>query len=165
MRLRVTMFVILCCFAVGVSSAYAGDVRFPQQGYPAISFRIPGDWTARIDADGNMIVHSADGSSNFSFSVVEFDGSLDELALATTQAVKATPPRRDAASVSGVSGYVYYSTMTDDSGAPLNLKMIAVKLDAKHVATGTLITGPEISKPAMATAVTVLDSMSIATSP
>ncbi|MDE2134602.1 MAG: hypothetical protein KGJ49_08380 [Alphaproteobacteria bacterium] len=164
MRLRVRMFVILCCFAVGVPSAYAGDVRFPQQGYPAISFHIPDGWTARV-SEGNMIVHSADGSSNFSFSIVEFDGSLDELALAAMQMVKAAPPRRYATSVSGFGGYAYYSTMTGDAGAPLNVKMIAVKVDAKHVATGTLITDAHISKTNMATAETVLDGMSVVTSP
>lgn len=166
MRLRVTMFVILCCFVVGVPSAYAGDVRFPQQGYPAISFHIPDDWTTRIDDDGNMIVTAADHSTALSLTLAEYDDSLDTLAAEALKVAKGSPPQQpQATSISGLSGYVYRSAMVSDSGITLNLKLVAIRVDAKHVATCTLITNVDISQTDMAAAETVLDSLSIATSP
>ncbi len=165
MKLR-QMMIVLCLCAVSAPLAYAGDVRFPEQGNPAFTFHVPDDWSTRIDADGNMILTAGDHTSAFSLSLVEYEGALDDLATDALHVAKAVPPpRRDAASISGYGGYTYYSTMTNDSGAALSLKLIAVRVDGKHVATCTLITADGISQADLATAEAVLDSMKLSASP
>ena len=153
----------LCLSAFTTSFAYAGDMRFPEQGNPAFTFHIPDDWSSHIDESGNMILAAADHSSAFSFSVVEYDGSLDDLAGEALNIAKAAPPpRRDVASISGYNGYAYYSTATNDSGVQVDLKMYMLRVDAKHVVTCTRITVPGDTQAQLDAAEAVLSSVAIA---
>jgi hypothetical protein len=149
------------CFA---ASAQARDVRYPDSGFPAVTFTIPDDWAANPDSDGNIIVVSADRATAIAMTVATGGGSLDEVAFGSMKVAQAAPPRRgEPVSVSGFSGFAYYSTMTNDAKVNLNVKMIAVKPDAQHFVTFSLISLNEATPEQMEAANAVMTSVQIVT--
>ncbi|HEY1630887.1 MAG TPA: hypothetical protein VGF56_06200 [Rhizomicrobium sp.] len=158
---QIALALLALCFA---ASAQARDVRFPEKGFPAITYSIPDSWTATPDDSGNMILVAGDHTSAISISVVEGGQSLDDMATAAMQVAKASAPRRgEPISVSGIEGFTYYSTMTNDSGTSLTVKMMAVKPDANHFVTFSLLNPTDATPDQVAAGNTVMSSVRILT--
>jgi len=156
---RIVLALLALCFTV---SAQAGDVRFPATGFPAITYSMPADWTATPDDSGNMILVSGDHTSAISISVVAGGQSLDDMATAAMQVAKASAPRRgEPISVSGVDGFTYYSTMTNDSGVSLNVRMMAMKPDAHHFVTFSLLNPTDATPEQVSAGNAVMSSIKI----
>jgi hypothetical protein len=166
MKTRLLIIVALVFGAAVQTPTLAGEVRFPESGYPEFTFQIPDDWTAKLDDSGNMIVTSPDHSAALSLSLVDFSGTLDETANGAAKAAGATPPRRgESTTVSGYGGNFYYSSMSTQPGVHANLKMVAVKIDASHVGLCTLIYIDGMTDDQMARANIVMNSLTLAAAP
>jgi hypothetical protein len=150
----------LCWALLTVQPSFAKDMRFPESGDPAFSFRMPDNWTSRVDSDGNMLLTSGDRSAAFSLSHAVDGSSLDDIANGALGVAKADETRmRAAASISGFAGLSYATTMTNDAGVKLRVKMIIVRIDETHVATCTKIEANNSSAEQRKVADTVLASM------
>jgi hypothetical protein len=164
MKNRILIFAALLFGAFAATQALAGDVRFPQTGYPAISFQIPDDWTANPDGDGNLIVAAGDHSIAIALSLVAYNGTTDDMAAGAMKAAGAAEPRRgEATTMSGYPGVIYYSAMSNGSGVHVNMKMIVVQVGSDHAATCTLLYIDSVSDASMTLANTVIGSMSVST--
>ncbi len=160
MKMRILIVAALLCAA---APAYAEQIRFPQDGDPAITAEIPGSWHTELRNDGNLHISSVDRNLEVLFSVVPFDGTTDEAAAAAMKANFATTPGRgDAVLVSGHDGYVYYSMMAGDNGQILNVKMTVVRLDAENMGIFTIISDQKINTLMLSAAQAVVDSIKLA---
>jgi len=152
----------LCLCLLGMQAAYAGDVRFPKTGNPALSFHMPDAWTSEVDSSGNLILTSDSRTAAFSLTVLEGNENIDTLAAEAAKFASATPPQRNGyAEISAFPGAVYFSTMKNDRGVSLNLKMVIVKIGTSHVVTVTRITVGDITPADLEAAEAVLKSMKL----
>jgi hypothetical protein len=145
------------------TAAHAGQVRYPESGEPAITAEIPGGWHAEMRDDGNLHISSIDRNLEVLFSIVPFDGTLDDAASEAMKANHATAPGRGpAVSISGRDGYTYYSMMAGDNGQILNMKMEVVRLDAENVGLFAIISDQKINALMLSAAQGVMDSVKLA---
>jgi hypothetical protein len=152
----------LCVGLLGMQAAYAGDERFPKTGNPALSFHMPDTWTSAVDPDGNLILASDERTAAFSLTLVEGNENIDALASEAAKVAGATPPQRNGyAEISGFPGAVYFSTMKNDAGVSVNLKIVIVKLGTSHMVSVTRITIDDISPASLEIAEAVLKSMKL----
>ena len=163
---RASMLILLgwaLCFASSVS---AKDMRFPASGNPAFSFRMPDNWTSSIDPSGNLLLASANRSTGFSLTHAVSSASLDELANEALGIAKADETRaRAPASISGFAGVSYTTTMKNEAGVKLRVKVVVVRIDKTHVASCTKIEAESNSAEDRKVAETVLQSMKLSPAP
>jgi len=149
--------------ALGASPALAKQIRFPETGDPAIAADVLDSWHVELRDDGNLHISSIDRNLEVLFSIVPFDGTLDDAAIEAMKANHATPPGRgNAVSISGHEGYVYYSLMAGDNNQILNMKMVVVHLDPHTVGLFTIISDQKINALMLGAAQAVVDSVRIA---
>jgi hypothetical protein len=162
MRKILQILAALCLCLVGMQAAYAGDERFPKAGNPALSFHMPDAWTSEVDSEGNLILTSDDRTAAFSLTLAEGNENVDALASEAAKFAGATPPQRNGyAEISAFPGAVYFSTMKNEAGASLNLKMVIVKIGTSHMVSVTRITVSDISSGSLEAAEAVLKSMKL----
>ncbi|HEY2070105.1 MAG TPA: hypothetical protein VGG48_11165 [Rhizomicrobium sp.] len=156
---QIVLALMALCFA---ASAQARDMRFPDTGFPAVTYTIPDDWTATPDGDGNMILVSSDHTSAISVTVTAGGGGLDDMATQAMAVAKAAPPRKgEPISISGADGFVYYSTMSNSSGMAITVKMMAVKPDANHFVTFSLLNPTSATADQIAAGSAVMSSFQV----
>jgi len=158
-----TTIVAACLLIACAGGAEAGEIRYPETGQPAITADIPDGWHAEVRDDGNLHISSIDRNLEVLFSIVPFDGTLDDAAAEAMKANHATTPGRGPAiSVSGHDGYTYYSMMGGDNGHILNMKMDVVRLDADNVGLFTIISDQKVNQLMLSAAEAVLASVKLA---
>ncbi len=163
---RATILVLLGWALFSTAPAIAKDMRFPESGNPAFSFRMPDDWTSRKDDVGNLLLSSGDRSTGFSLSLVDSSQSLDDFANGALGVAKADDNRvRAVVSISGFPGVSYTTTMMNPSGVKLRVKMVVVRPDKTHIASCTKIEADNNSAEQRKVAETVLQSMTLSAAP
>jgi len=151
-----------CLSLLAVQPSVAKDMRFPESGDPAFSFQMPNDWTSRVDGDGNLLLTSGDRSTAFSLSHVVDSSSLDDIANGALGVAKADETRtRTPATISGFSGLSYTTTMKNDAGVKLRVKLVIVRIDKTHAASCTKIEAETSSAEQRRVADAVLASMKL----
>lgn len=147
--------------------AVAKEVRFPATGTPAFSLRVPNDWMTDEGDDDSLLVASSDHSMGFTLLLETTDepvddDALDEIATVALRVAKAAAPkRRDAASVSGFTGFSYPSATTNDAGDIVRLTLYILRIDKTHLALFGRIEAVGISPAQRKIADAVLRSMKI----
>ena len=158
MKLWLTVAVVLFASA----AANAETVRFPETGAPAVAVTTPDGWTHQPDGDGNMLLISDNKTASYAITVSAYDGTLDELANGAMKSAGANPPQiMGPTAISGFRGYMYDTDMVNPSGVHVNVHMVAVKIDAGHIASITLLTVDGIAGTDYQAARSVLENTSI----
>ena len=122
-------------------SARAEVIRFPETGSPAFVITTPDGWTHEPDGDGNMLLIAGNKTASYALTIGSYDGTLDDLATGAMKTAGAQPPQQmGPTSISGYRGYMYDSSMVNPAGVHVNVHMVAVKTDAAHMATITMLT-------------------------
>ncbi len=123
---RIALAALSLAFA---EDAGAREIRNPERGNPAFVAEIPDNWKDEIDPDHNMVVSSADESASFVFTRGGFSGPLEGAAKMILRIGGATPPVNGrATTVSGLSGFIYDSTIKVGNEPPIVLKMTIVRV-------------------------------------
>lgn len=162
----ISVLSLLCWALLASQPSLAKDMRFPESGNPAFSFRMPDNWTSRMDNDGNLLLASADHSTAFSLSHAEDTASLDDIANGALGVAKADETRvRAVASISGFAGLSYSTTMKNDSGVNLLVKLVIVRIDKTHIASCTKIEAANSTADQRRVADIVLQSMKLSPAP
>ena len=161
MRLRSLASAIVGAMLLA-TAAQAEAVRLPLSGDPAFIVDLPDGWMHRVDDSGNLILGSPDHSAGFSFSFFEFSGELDAAAAEVMKVAKADPPQNEGPiEVSGYRGYIYESAMANDSGIPLKVHCIMVRLDPTHVASMFMVSDVNASAEQYVAARDVLNAVTL----
>ncbi len=157
------ILIVAAALALMAAPASAKQIRFPKDGDPAITADVLSAWNVEVRDDGNLHISSADHNLEVLFSVVPFEGTLEEAATAAMKANHATAPGPGpAVEISGHKGRVFYSLMAGDNGHILNMKMVAVHLDAQTVGLFTIISDQKVNALMLRAAQAVVDSVKIA---
>jgi hypothetical protein len=153
---------LIAGFLAAGAASEAREVRYPASGMPAFVFQIPDDWNTRLDSSNNMIVGAADHSSGFSFSLIEYEGDLEQAAVLVMKAAGAVGTSKlGPASIGSSKGYEYFATITNQTGANIGVHLIIVRVDPKHIATATLVATLTATKEQRQAAQTVLEGAHI----
>ncbi|HJW39613.1 MAG TPA: hypothetical protein VJ476_00120 [Rhizomicrobium sp.] len=140
----------------------AEQVRFPQTGAPAFVITTPDGWTHQPDGDGNMLLISGNKTASYALTIGSYSGNLDDLATGAMKAAGANAPQQMGPTIiSGFRGYEYDSSMVNPSGVHVNVHMVAVKTDAGHMASVTMLTVDGIASEDYQAAQSVLANTSI----
>lgn len=138
--MRFRPIALLGMLLLAASSAAAEDIRFPATGMPAFTMHTPDSWTSQKDGEGNVLLTSSDHTIVVVLTLVAYSGPFDVLAAEALKVAKATPVgAAEPAAIDGLKGSAYHASMTNPGGVKLNLKLIAVQVDAVHTFTCTLI--------------------------
>ena len=157
------VLVAVLALALSASPVLAKQIRFPETGNPAVTAEVLDAWKVELRDDGNLHISSIDRNLEVLFSVVPFDGSVEEAAVAAMKANHATTPGfGPEVEVSGEKGRIFYSLMAGDNGHILNMKMIVVHLDPHTVGLFTIISDQKINALMLRAAQAVIDSVKIA---
>jgi hypothetical protein len=146
----VIFFVVLGLTASGVSSARADAIRFPATGTPAYAFDLPSGWSATKDDYGNMRVAADDKESALLLSFI-VDPSVatataPEVAAKIIKAAGAAPyTRSEPGSIAGIPGETFITTMSNDKGVVIDMRLVLVKLDSSHYASLAILAARGIS--------------------
>jgi hypothetical protein len=140
MRKIPMVFLVFAILLLLPPPAAARDMRFPEKSLPAFTFFLPDDWTARPNADGNLIMASANRTTSMVIIVAESTDALDVIAAEAFGVAKADPSsRQEPAEISGHKGFTYYSSITNAKGIRLNLETTIVRVGEKHIAAASLL--------------------------
>lgn len=143
--------------------ALAKEIRFPEQGDPAITADVLDSWRTELRSDGNLHVSSIDHNLEVLFSIVPFEGTTDDAAAEAMKANAATAPGPGPeVEISGHKGRIYYSLMAGDNGHILNMKMVVVPLDAHTMGLFTIISDQKVNDLMLRAAQAIVDSVKIA---
>lgn len=158
------ILIAVAALILSAMPALAHQIRFPEKGNPAVTAEVLDAWHVELRDDGNLHISSIDRNLEVLFSIVPFDGSLDDAAAEAMKANHATPPGRgNAVNISGHQGYIYYSLMAGDQpGQILNMKMVVVHLDPQTVGLFTIISDQKINALMLRAAQAVVDSVQVA---
>ena len=168
MKLSVKLLVAAACGAALFlsASARAEIVRFPETGNPAFLITTPDDWTHQPDGDGNLLLIAGNKTASYALTVGAYDGTLDDLATGAMKAAGAEPPQQmGPTQISGYRGYAYDSSMVNPRGVHVNVHFVAVKTDAAHMASITMLTVDGIGTGDYQAAHSVMDNTQIVGSP
>lgn len=146
-RIQALAFLSLLLFAAQPGEAAA--VRYPETGVPAVTFDIPDDWIAKPDDYHNLLIASADHSTVVTLSMIEYEGSIDDLAKAVLQVAKADPPTdKTAVSVAGLAAFAYLShAVQEDGKTRVSLRPIFVRVDGVHALICTVMSESDGDNP------------------
>ena len=161
--------VLSLAFLLFAGAAWADDVRFPERNTPAFVIPVPGDWVASTDNDDNMQVSSRAKNVLLVLSIGPSAGSLDDFAAGMLQSAGADPAtRKEAATLAGHPGTLYYSTMsnsTDPGGLRIAIRLTLTRPDAATIASCALLIDASANDADIATAQAVENAMTITTAP
>ena len=161
--------VISLAFLLFAGAARADDVRFPERASPAFVIALPQDWVASTDNDENMQVSSRAKNALLVLAIGPSAGSLDDFAAGMLQSAGADPAtRKEAATLAGHPGTLYYSTMsnsTDPGGLRIAIRLTLTRPDAATIASCALLIDASANDADIATAQAVENAMTITTAP
>jgi len=133
------LIAVLLCVAIATEAA-ARELRHPARGTPAFTVQVPDDWTHEVDTDNNLIAVSQDRSTSVVFSFGTYAGSLEDAAKMMLQVANATAPTGTTpASISGLSGSSFESTMKNGKGQLLQLKLTIMRIGARSYGSAAKI--------------------------
>ena len=161
--MHMRILIAAAALALVAMPAWAKQIRFPEEGDPAITAEVLDAWKVEKRNDGNLHISSIDRNLEVLFSIVPFDGTLDEAATAAMKANAATAPGPGPeVEISGQKGRIYYSLMAGDNGHILNMKMVVVRLDAQNMGLFTIISDQKVNDLMLRAAQAIVDSVKIA---
>lgn len=161
--MRARILIAAAALALIAAPAWAKQIRFPEQGDPAITADVLDSWRTELRKDGNLHVSSIDHNLEVLFSIVPFDGTLEEAAVAAMKANAATAPGPGPeVDISGHKGRIFYSLMAGDNGHILNMKMVVVRLDPQTMGLFTIISDQKVNDLMLRAAQAIVDSVKIA---
>ncbi len=144
------LFVLLGLTVLGISGARADSIRFPATGTPAYAFDLPTGWSSAQDNFGNMRVTADDRSSALLLSFI-VDPSVatataPEVAVKIIKAAGAAPyTKSEPGSIAGIPGEAFITTMSNDRGVVIDMRLVLVKLDSSHYASLAILAARGIS--------------------
>ena len=146
----VAAFAILLFAASGVPSAHAKDMQFPEKSPVAFRLHLPKDWTANIDASGNLTVTAPDHTSVLNLTMIDDENlakeTPDAIAQVFLKSADADPvSTKEPVTISGTSGTSYYSHKKNSKGVDMNLKLNLFEIGGKHVALLTILSATDIN--------------------
>lgn len=161
MRIQALAFLSLLLFAVQPSEAAA--VRYPTTGVPAVTFDVPDDWIAKPDDYHNLLLASPNYSTVVTLSMIEYKGSIDDLAKAVLQVAKADPPTgKTAVSIAGLAGFAYLShAVQEDGKTRVSLRPIFVQVDGDHALICTVMSQSDGDNPDYMAGMRVVDQFKL----
>ena len=121
-------------------SAPAKELRHPAEGVPAYAIIMPDDWTSKYDAEGSLLLLSANRNAVVVLFVGASTEPLEKVATDAFAVAKIAPgPHTEPAEISGCEGTTWFGTMTNDSGIKLSWEFSIVRAGETHVASAALI--------------------------
>ncbi len=151
--------VTACVLGVALLSAgavQATPARTPETGDPAFVVDVPEGWTVIREEDGNMKVKAPDSSAVLLLNL----SAVSDLANTTDEAIgrqiltasnARTTPTVEPASIGGIRGHALTSTIVNDSGTVVTLRVVVIFIDATHVGAEVDLSAPNLT-PAQAQA-------------
>jgi hypothetical protein len=165
MRAVVLSLALMLC----AGAARADDVRFPERATPAFVVPLPQDWVASVDNDDNMQVSSRAKNALLVLAIGPSAGSLDDFAAGMLQSAGADPAtRKEAATLAGHPGTLYYSSManvSDPGGLRITIRLTLTRPDAATIASCALLIDASANDADIAAAQAVENGMTITTAP
>jgi hypothetical protein len=161
--------VLSLAFVLFAGAAAADDIRFPERDTPAFVIPMPDDWVASIDNDENMQVSARAKNVLLVLAIGSSAGSLDDFAAGMLQSAGADPAtRKEAATLAGHPGTIYYSTMSNSSdpgGLRIAIRLTLTRPDAATIASCALLIDASANDADIAAAQAVENAMTITTAP
>jgi len=130
---------VLLCVAIA-TAASARELRHPARGVPAFTVQVPDDWTYSVGTDNALVAVSQDRSTSIVLSFGADSGSLEDVTRAMFLAAGvAAPADKTPASISGISGLSFESTMKNGKGELLQLKLTIVRVGERRHGSATML--------------------------
>lgn len=130
---------VLLCVAIA-AAASARELRHPARGVPAFTVQVPDDWTYSVGADNALVAVSQDRSTSIVLSFGADSGSLEDITRVMFLAAGvAAPADKTPASISGLSGLSFESTMKNGKGELLQLKLTIVRIGERRHGSATML--------------------------
>ena len=130
---------VLVCVAIA-AAASARELRHPARGVPAFTVQVPDDWTYSVGTDNALVAVSQDRSTSIVLSFGADSGSLEDATRTMFLAAGvAVPADKIPASISGLSGFSFESTMNNGKGELLQLKLTIVRIGERRHGTATVL--------------------------
>ena len=130
---------VLVCVAIA-AAASARELRHPAGGVPAFTVQVPDDWTHSVGTDNALVAVSQDRSTSIVLSFGADSGSLEDFTRAMfLTAGAAAPADKTPATISGLSGFSFESTMKNGKGELLQLKLTIVRIGERRHGSATVL--------------------------
>jgi hypothetical protein len=161
--MRIAALAFLSLFLFAVQPCEAAAIRFPTTGVPAVTFDLPGGWISQPDEYHNLLLATADHSTVITLSLIEYKGSIDDLAKAVLQFAKADPPAdKTAVSVAGLNGFAYRShAVQNDGKTRVSLRPIFVQVDSGHAFICTVMSASDGDNPGYLAGMRLVDKFKL----
>jgi hypothetical protein len=126
----------LAALALMCAPAAAREVRVPETGFPAVTLEILDGWTVQPNPSGMTGVQSPAQEVSMGFIITQTEGTPEDMAIRTEGG---TMIKGQAMTVAGLPAYKFVDSRTQE-GVTGTMTMVAVVLDAKHIATLNMVT-------------------------
>ncbi|HEY4942669.1 MAG TPA: hypothetical protein VII56_14665 [Rhizomicrobium sp.] len=128
-----------------ITAARAEPVRLPESGDPAFTAQLPDGWTHHVNAEGSLVALSANQTASLTLTILDYDGTLEELAAGAIKSPDGMPPQKSGpVDISGYGGSIFDGALISAAGVHAKVHLLAVKLDDEHVAAATLLTADNL---------------------
>jgi len=153
----------LCALLLFATSASADDVRYPATGTPAVTFKVPDGWVAKV-MDGKMVVESADVSTVVTIFIEPWSGTPEALAAEALKGEEIAPITSDdrhGISILNTGGDWWKLSPTGPAGKSRPQIFVDVMLGDGKALTALMVS-PDDEGPGYHAALHLLDRMAMA---